>query len=281
MRRLVAPMLFFLALPLLAQDQPFTIRVRTQLVVQTVTVTDKNGKPIEGLTADDFVVTEDNVPQTISVFEFQKLDDSAAPRTPTPAGTDRGPVQPPPQNRITPVAPGDNRYQDRRLLVLFFDMSAMSDPDRFRALGAAQTFIETQMKGPDLIAIITYSDGAVRVRHDFTDNRAALQETLYALLDGEDLDDTNSDFGQNAGEFNLFNTDRQLAALQTAVMMLGVLDEKKALVYFASGLNLRGVDNQAQLRATLNAARRANVAFYPVDARGLVAMPPMGDASRP
>src|SRR5712672_2435775 len=40
-----------------------------------------------------------------------------------------------------------------------------------------------------------------------------------------------------------------------------------------------GVDNESQLRATVNAAIRANVAFYPVDARGLVAMAPGADAS--
>jgi hypothetical protein len=98
--------------------------------------------------------------------------------------------------------------------------------------------------------------------------------------DTDALEDTASDFGQNSGEFNIFNTDRQLSALQTAVNMLGTLKEKKSLIYFASGLNLNGVDNQAQLRATLNAARRANVAFYPVDARGLVATAPMGNASQ-
>ncbi len=136
------------------------------------------------------------------------------------------------------------------------------------------------MTGVDLIAIFTYSDAAVRVRRDFTGDRGALQETLIALLNGEDQDEYGTDFGQNAGEFNLFNTDRQLAALQTAVNMLSVLNEKKSLIYFASGLSLNGVDNQAQLRATLNAARRANVSFYPIDARGLVALAPMGDASR-
>jgi VWFA-related protein len=137
------------------------------------------------------------------------------------------------------------------------------------------------MSGPDLVAIFTFSDGAVRVRNDFTDDRAALQDTIVALLNGDDENDIASDFGQDSGEFTIFNTDRQLAALQTAVRMLGVLDEKKSLIYFASGMNLSGVDNQAQLRATLNAARRASVAFYPVDSRGLVALPPAGDASRP
>src|SRR5215510_15070577 len=60
------------------QQQPFTIKVDTQLVVETVIVKDKDGKPIEGLTEKDFVVTEDNVPQTISVFQFQKLEDTPA-----------------------------------------------------------------------------------------------------------------------------------------------------------------------------------------------------------
>jgi uncharacterized protein (DUF39 family) len=52
------------------------------------------------------------------------------------------------------------------------------------------------------------------------------------------------------------------------------------LVYFASGLRLNGIDNQAQFQATTNAAIRANVSFYPVDARGLVAQSPLGDATR-
>ena len=267
----------------LAQDQqsPFTLKVDTRLVVQTVSVKDGGGNPMDGLTAEDFILTEDGVPQTISVFEFQKLDDSAAPPVVTPFAVTPGAVQPTDPTRINPVSSEDSRYQDRRLLALYFDMSSMSDADRFRALGAAQTFISTQMTMADLVAIITFADGEVRVRHDFTDNRAALLEILGALINGEDLDEGIGFFGQDTGEFNLFNTDRKLAALQTAVNMLSILKEKKSLIYFASGLNLYGVDNQAQLRATLNAARRASVAFYPVDSRGLVAMAPMGDASRP
>src|SRR5437773_2192459 len=71
-----APRLFlFLAFAasLFGQDQPFTIRVNTRLVVQTVSVTGKDGKPIEDLTKDDFILTEDGIPQTIGIFEFEKL----------------------------------------------------------------------------------------------------------------------------------------------------------------------------------------------------------------
>ena len=95
-----------------------------------------------------------------------------------------------------------------------------------------------------------------------------------------DPDIEGSEFGQNDAEFNVFSTDRQLAALQTAVTMLRPFPEQKSLVYFASNLRLNGTDNNAQLRATENAAIRSNVSFFPVDARGLVALAPLGDATQ-
>src|SRR5579862_4022868 len=62
--------------------------------------------------------------------------------------------------------------------------------------------------------------------------------------------------------------------------MLSQVTEKKSLIYFASGLRLNGLDNQAQLHATINAALRANLSFWPIDARGLVAQAPLGDATQ-
>ena len=170
-------------------------------------------------------------------------------------------------------------------------MGAMPTEDKYRAVGAALKFIGTQMQPADLVAILEYSRGTVHVRQDFTADRERLQLTIQKIVlaeelgsdataDADNASDTGSAFGQDDSEFNLFNTDRQMAALQTAARMLGGLTEKKALVYFSSGLRLNGVDNQAQLQATVNAALRANVSFYPVDARGLVAEAPLGDASR-
>ena len=99
-------------------------------------------------------------------------------------------------------------------------------------------------------------------------------------IDDASSADTGAAFGQDDSEFNIFNTDRQLSALQTAAKMLGQLNEKKSLIYFASGLRLNGIDNQAQLHATINAAIRAGVSFWPIDARGLVAEAPLGDATQ-
>jgi VWFA-related protein len=268
-------------------QQPFTIKVDTQLVVQTVLVRDRDGKTIEGLSERDFVVTEDNVPQTISVFQFQRLDDTpvaspapapAAPAEPAAPAT----VQPAPLVPQSTPALASPRYQDRRLLVLFFDMTNTFPPDQLRAFLAADKFIRSQMQSADLFAIMTFQQGVVSLLQDFTDNRDILLTKLAELMypDEDDSNDPVGTFGQAGGEFNLFNTDRQLAALQTAVNMLRSVNQQKSLVYFASGLRLNGLDNQAQLRATINAAIRANVSFFPVDARGLVATAPLGDASR-
>src|SRR6202034_4933281 len=65
-----------------------------------------------------------------------------------------------------------------------------------------------------------------------------------------------------------------------AARMLSPLPEKKALLYFSAGVNKTGIDNQAQLEATINAAVKANLAIYPIDARGLMADPPGGGASK-
>ena len=274
-------------------------QANTQLVVETVTVKDKNGKPVEGLTAKDFTITEDGVAQTISFCEFQKLDQVVEPVVPSPAPaappaeTPAAPAIPVPgvtAHQIAPERPGDIRYRDRRLMAMYFDMSAMPVPDQVRAESAAMKFIQTQMKPADLMAIMAFNGAAVQVLQDFTDkkddlqtviNKLFIQDTgLDELTNDDSTADTGAAFGEDDSEFNLFTTDRQLGALQTAVKMLGQLNEKKVLVYFASGLQLNGIDNQAQFQSTTNAAIRANVSFYPVDARGLVAQGPMGDATK-
>ena len=272
------------------QETPL-FRTGTRIIVQAVMVKDADGRPIEGLTARDFVVTEDGQPQDLAFVEYQRL--ASEPGTPPPAPVNRPPagavdVPSATQAPFAPPPSGDGRFRDRRLLVLYFDLSAMPAGDQMRAYRAAVAYIDADMSPADLVAIVTYEGGAVRVKQDFTDNRTSLQATITTLIYGEDKDgdgvrdepDSSSAFGQGDAEFNIFNTDRQLSALQTAVTMLRAFPEQKSLIYFGSGLRLNGNDNTAQLRATTNAAVRANVTINPVDARGLVAQAPLGDAAQ-
>jgi VWFA-related protein len=288
--------------PMAAQGQAVqaptnpTFRSITRLVVQTVTVKDKDGHVVEGLTPADFTVTEDGIPQTVSFAEFQRLQMPAAPAV-APDAPDALPERPTAPakpavastttTQIAASAPGQIRYGSRRLLVLYFDTTSMGQNDLLRAYAGARKFITTEMTPTDLVAIMTYQGAAVRAHVDFTGDKELLLNVLDTIAAGLDADGTGmstvadgTSFGQDDAEFQLFNTDRQLSALQSAIDMLRSLPEQKALLYFASGLQLNGVGNQAQLRATTNAALRANVQIFPVDSRGLVATAPLGDATQ-
>ncbi len=262
------------------------------LVVVDVTVKDKSGKAIEGLKASDFTVLEDGKPQKVVVFEAQKLSMDPAPPEPPPTLADINDVPEGPKTVIGTQTPGQVQYHDKRLLVMFFDFSSMAMPEQLRAQEAALKFLDTQMTPSDMVAIMLFS-GTIQVKTDFTDNRAMLKDILNELPIGEmaelaaDADtgddngeDTNAAFVADETEFNIYNTDRKLAAIEDAVRKLSALPEKKALLYFSSGVSKTGVENQAQLEASINAAVKANVAIYPFDARGLMADPPGGGAAK-
>ena len=164
----------------------------SNLVNETVSVLDKSGKPIEGLTAEDFVITEDGVPQTIRYCEFQKIEDvePQLSRRPSPetaaasAAAARPKVEPVTKNQIASEPPGDIRYRDRRLLALYFDMSAMPPQDQYRAQAAALKYVEKQMQPADLIAVMAFSD-TMKVLQDFTDDRDEIMKAINKLFIGE------------------------------------------------------------------------------------------------
>src|ERR1039457_4357585 len=303
MRNLTSLAVIFIAAALagaqqIGQNKPagtgdnFTLSVKVQLVVEAVVVKDKDGKPVQGLTAKDFALTEDGVPQSISFCEHQALSALAAPLpVAKPDSEDIKVYKKLARTQLATETVENGRYKNRRLLALYFDMSAMYPADQLRALSAAQKFIRTQLTTVDMVSILRYQGGAVDILQDFTADRNKLLSILETMIVGENPDsaesvddassaDTGAAFGQDDSEFNVFNTDRQLSALQTAAKMLGQLNEKKSLVYFASGLRLNGIDNQAQLHATVDAAIKAGVSFWPIDARGLVAQAPLGDATQ-
>src|ERR1051326_137849 len=127
---------------------------------------------------------------------------------------------------------------------------------------------------------------SLQVLTDFTDNRAQLRDIIDNLPIGEmaelggvaddasdDNEDTGAAFVADETEFNIFNTDRKLQAIEDATKKLAALPEKKALIYFSSGIQKTGMENHAQLEATILSATKSNVAIYPIDARGLMAEP--------
>jgi VWFA-related protein len=274
------------------QPQNFVLKVQSNLVVEAVEVKDKQGHFIHGLTAKDFVLTEDGVPQTIKFCEHEDLSETAKPLPPMDPSTENVTIYDKlAREAIAPESMDNERYKNRRLLALYFDMTALPPADQMRSLEAAEKFVRTQMTSVDMISIMRYAGGGVDILQDFTDDRSRLLSILETMVVGEGQGlagttddassaDTGAAFGQDDSEFNVFNTDRQLSALQTAAHMLGQVNGKKSLLYFASGLHLNGIDNQAQMHATADEAIRDGVTISTIDARGLVAGGPLGDASQ-
>ncbi|MDQ1474098.1 MAG: hypothetical protein QOJ99_5578 [Bryobacterales bacterium] len=302
MRRLALLPFLFLLLPQGNAQDAVTFTSQANLVVIDVSVKDKSGKVLPDLKKGDFTILEDGKPQQLSVFEFQKLDsDTPPPPVPatkgvkeTPSGVATVPPVPKPAGGPPSGRPkGTIRFQDRRLVAMLFDFSTMGIPEQARAQRSAIQFIHEQMKPADVVTIMTAGTGPLKIDQDFTDDKDRLEEVvkgfqigvaseLAALGDnGDDTtgDDTGAAFNADETEFNIFNNDRKLATLESAAKLLAAFPEKKALIYFSAGIEQSGNDNRAQLESAVNAAKRANVAFYPIDARGLVASAPAGDAS--
>jgi hypothetical protein len=137
-----------------AEPQSFTLTVNSNLVVEAVTVKDKQGNFIHGLTADEFELTENGVPQTIRYCEHQDLSQTAkllpasTPRNENTTIYDRLV-----RSQIASESLDKERYKNRRLLAFYFDMTALPPADQMRSLSAAEQFIRTQMTTADMIAI--------------------------------------------------------------------------------------------------------------------------------
>jgi VWFA-related protein len=268
---------------------PPAIRATTELVLVNVVARDKKGNLVRDLKREDFTVLEDGQKQRVSSFDFENIDELALAGQSAPTATGSDAVAPGAAVPSTKEQPALDA-RDRRLILLFFDFSAM-DPEQIdRAVDAAKKYVNARMQTADLIAIASLSTN-MRLDLDFTSDKAKILAVLGACNSdsGQGFDNGSTGSSEGAAEtsgaftaddtdFNTFSADRKLLALQSLVQAVGKLSQKKSLIYFSNGISQSGVDNQSALRAATAAAVKSNVAIYPLDVRGLQALPPGGEA---
>jgi VWFA-related protein len=280
-----------------AQQPPSPVfRSGTELVLVNVVVRDRTGAVVRNLTRDDFAVTEDDRPQTITSFDFEELDklnaDATPKEEPQPVLPPKPAARPAEVAASTAPAPAKVDMRGRRLIVLFFDLSSMQPEEAGRAVKAAHDYIDTKLSPADLIAVASFST-SLEVAQDFTADREELAEAIDGFGgnggngfeaggtgDVEDTADNGNAFNADDTEFNIFNTDRRLEALQSLADALSGIEQKKSVIYFSSGMSQQGQDNQVELRRTTDRLNRANVSLYASDMRGLQANVPGGDATQ-
>ncbi len=279
---------------LIAQDtgRPATsqgvIQVTTELVLVNVVARDKRGNVIKDLKKEDFTLYEDGKKQQISSFDFEDVDQLPATAGTTVSGA--APATPGTLLHSTKKAPPTLDARDRRLILLFFDFSAMQPEDIDRSVDAAKKFVHEKMQPADLVAIVSLATN-MHVDCDFTDDQAKLAAILasYSAGEGQGFDngttgtsegtaETGGSFTEDDTDLNTFNADFKLLALQSLMQSLAKLPQKKSVIYFSNGITQSGVDNQAALHAATAAAVKANASIYSLDVRGLQAFPPGGEA---
>jgi VWFA-related protein len=287
--------LTLVAVPAAQQTPRPVFRSDVDLVVVDVVVRDRTGAVVRGLTAADFDVREDDKAQQVTSFNVEEVATAPQPAAPLPELLKPG--MPAPATASIPATPV--RREDlsgRRLIVLLFDLSAMQPEELERSTRAAVDYVDNQMSDADLVAITTI-DTTLKVVADFTGDREQVKATLatFTAVDATAFESpaaetAATDEAAAAGgdavtadtaEYDLFNNDARLRGLRTLADMLGAIEQKKSVLYFSGGMTRSGTDNQVELRSTTSSAVRANMSIYPVDTRGLQAIVPGGDASRP
>ncbi len=268
----------------------YRLTVNANIVLTNVVARDKKtGAVVKDLKASDFQILENGKPQKVASFDYQSVNGAAALQEKNTVGGKATVADLLERN----FAVDPQQLRDHRLIVMFFDMSSLGDDDTDRAVEAAQKYINTQMQPADLVALVSFST-AMSLDQDFTANKQALlhglgkyngtdQTAFGSGATGGTTDGTSDDassFVTDDTEYNNLNTDRELYAIRQIAQSLEKVEQHKSLLYFSGGLSRNGIENQASLRAATNEAAKANMAIYSVDARGLQALPPVGDATQ-
>jgi len=156
-----------MSIGLQAQSQPTeppvpTIRVNTHLVLVDVVVTDKSGKRVQGLKAEDFTLQEKGKNQKISIFtSAAENKQAAAPKLPPGIYSNK------PEYR-SPGGP---------VVVILLD--AVNTPFKDQAYARQQMleFVRNQYKPGQKAAVLTLT-GSLGVLQDFTDDPDVLLAAL-------------------------------------------------------------------------------------------------------
>jgi VWFA-related protein len=278
-----------------SNEGQFTLKTSTEIVLVNVVVKDGNDKYIKGLKASDFTVLEDGKKQQILSVDAEDTDAVVSGDTPkaelltnlnTPAANKPKPV--------TAETLTENDLTDRRLIILFFDLSSLQPEEVERAAKSGVDYVDKQMAPADLVSVVTLSN-ALSVDLDFTNDKEQLKMVLdgfatgsnEGLANGATTDtgtpDSSTDaaaaFTPDETDYNIFNTDKRLQALTNLANDLALVQQKKSVIYFSGGIQKTGLENETQLRGAIAAARHSNTSFYTVDVRGLEAIAPGGSAT--
>jgi len=272
------------AQPPAADEQPLLLRSNTRLVEISVIVHDRKGEPVSDLKKEDFIVTEKGKPQPIQLFSVESTGKLSAPAEKLPPHIF--------SNRLDSRSGVPNS-----VTVILLDLLNTRWQDQVYAKQKLIKFLE-QIHPEDRVALYTLGR-SLKVLHDYTTDSRQLLERLHKFH-GQNLPDISAsepdtgdplnllELGYNRGESDFFTKDRvfnTLIALESIAGHLASLPGRKNLIWLSGGFPLQiGFDEIPEVKGppqerrsftdevnhAIRALNNANIAMYPVDARGLI-----------
>jgi VWFA-related protein len=248
-----------------------------------VVVLDQSGHPIHGLKSADFRLTDSNTPQTLIHVEEH------SPQLPTHPAPTLAPLPPGTFTNYTPLAPGTT------LNILLLDALNTSAKNHHFIRNQLQQYVE-HANPNTRIAIFALANHLILLQ-GFTSNPATLRDVVQRKLIArsapapETTQPSAIEIAANLRQFEsetgametLLRPQYTLDAFNTLAHYLAAFPGRKNLLWFSGSVplnllpNLRPSDtaatDQAELRETLDLLSRAQVAIYPIDARGLMTQP--------
>jgi VWFA-related protein len=274
-----------------------TLQVFSRETVVDVTVTDTKGNPVRNLKASDFTIEEDGKPQAIRGFQEYGKDTPPETRVPPKLPPDvYTNVQPQPTTSAVNILlldalntqPGDQVYMKQESMRY---LKSMPRGTRVAVLGLSSSLrlLQGFTADPAILLAAVDSKKNRALPSPFIDTDTG--DTIDSLMDIVD-DGTAASLAEFENEQSTFQADMRnrmtLEALNQIAAYVAGIKGRKNLIWFSSGLplnifpdmgtgtatggtnDLQGMtDYSKDLRKTTDLLTAAEVAVYPVDARGL------------
>jgi VWFA-related protein len=264
----------------------------TDYVTTEVFVRDGRGVFVQDLTVKDFVLLEDGVQQTLTTFVRVK-GGRATTQLFSAAPAREGLILPP----VKEDDPG-------RVFAIFIDDRHIQPSDSLRTRSLLQKIRDTLLHDGDLVTMVSTGPSAIEERLNYDIGHARFDRVTGRILaSGMTPAEIIAANQTSEGPAGLRHDAH--VAFRTAHDLLGELakikDRRKAFLYVSSGYDFNPyVDSRfkamqnsagsanpfdsggqqfsesdliAELVVLANAAQRANVTFYTIDPRGLIAGP--------
>lgn len=261
------------------------VKITTNLVQIDAVVTDKKGKPVNDLRADEVQISEDGHPQKVTHFSFVTSDSQVVPTPAAPAA---------PLDKSAPTLPPGKLKPDdvRRTIALVVDDLGLSFESTNYVRHALRKFVDQQMLPGDLVAIIRTSGGIGALQQFTADKRqlyAAIERVKWnlngrgsigAFAPMEDTSKQNDSQQAFNEDFNQFREDAfavgTLGAVGYVVKGMHELPGRKSILLISDGFRIYSRDDPDRsyrallaLRRLIDQANRATVVIYTMNASGL------------